>query len=351
MRRAVCSSCGTEFPVSEMFSLDQTLVCRACAESRARQAQATGQKIQFGRILDPTICWKCKTDYGDQELSLVAGAPTCGRCAATLYASPFPVWLKAGLAGLLVLLVVALWNGRRYFAAGRHLVLAERAMDRSDFAAADLQFAEVLKVKPTKQRVILLGAKAGILSGDAAQGLSFLQQRDSFAMDELFTEVKGLWDGVSEAFSKVGQAVTQDSLGHVEEAARLMNEASRAYPQSVQLAMNAIVLDSHAAYERKDYDAFLQLSRAALAKIPDSPTLVSGVASALACKYAVTGNVAFRVEAESLLAHAHTLAMSSPEEMARYDEYAERIRYRLDTRVIIDKDEYDRRFRSTPGKR
>jgi hypothetical protein len=48
---------------------------------------------------------------------------------------------------------------------------------------------------------------------------------------------------------------------------------------------------------------------------------------------------------------ARTLSLSSPEEAARFDEYAERIPYRLDSRVIIDKDEYHRRFRHHQARR
>jgi tetratricopeptide (TPR) repeat protein len=334
-----------------MLHLDQGLVCRLCAEARAKEAKTSGRSIQLSRIIDPTICWKCKTDYGEKDLPSIAGVPVCGTCALALYESPFPGWLKASLAALLGLLAVALWTGRPYFTAGRHLMLAERALDQSDFATASVHFGEVLKVGPTDQKVVLLGAKASILSGDPEQGQRFLNQRDSFSMDGLFAEVSGLVDHLTDAFNKAGQAAQQDSLGHEEEAARLMNEASRAYPQSRQLAVSALLFDGRVAYDRKDYDALLQVSRDALARLPDNPTLVAGVASALACKYAVTGNPEFRHEAERLLVQARTLSLSSPEEAARFDEYAERIPYRLDSRVIIDKDEYDRRFRHHQARR
>ena len=46
-----------------------------------------------------------------------------------------------------------------------------------------------------------------------------------------------------------------------------------------------------------------------------------------------------------MLARARTLAQKSADEMASFTEYAERIQYRLDSREIISKPEYDRRFR------
>jgi len=45
------------------------------------------------------------------------------------------------------------------------------------------------------------------------------------------------------------------------------------------------------------------------------------------------------------------LAQRSPEDMASFTEYSERIRYRLESRQIIDKTEYDRRFRQKEAKR
>ena len=80
-------------------------------------------------------------------------------------------------------------------------------------------------------------------------------------------------------------------------------------------------------------------------KTPDDPAAAGAVASALACKYAVTGDPEFRKQAEQMLDKAQTLAQQSPQSKASFDEYAERIRYRLQTREIIDKEEYDRRFR------
>ncbi len=77
---------------------------------------------------------------------------------------------------------------------------------------------------------------------------------------------------------------------------------------------------------------------------PESSDYAGTLADALAYKYAVTGDPAFRTRAEEMLEKARQLAASSPEALQRYKEYEERIRYRLKTRQIIDPKEYDRRF-------
>jgi hypothetical protein len=126
-----------------------------------------------------------------------------------------------------------------------------------------------------------------------------------------------------------------------------MIEAAHEYPEAPGLAVAALVYKGGDAFERKDYDLFLATTREALALMPDEPRLVASVASALACKYAVSGDPAYRVEAESLLARAGTLsAQRSPAEQADHAEYAERIQHRLTSRLIIDRDEYNRRFRA-----
>lgn len=349
MRHLKCSSCAKEFPAGEMFAVDGAPVCEPCGDRFLAEATSKGHKPQVVRLLDPTICSRCKTDNGDTELRLIGGMPFCPSCGAGLYAHPFPLWLKASFAALLALLAFALWRNVPYFAAGRHLVQARRALDQKDYGAATTHFAGVLPIKPTDQEVVLLGAKANLMAGEVGGAQSFLQLRSNFQEDALFTEVNALWERATDALKKADSARKLVEAHRSAEATRLMNEAAQQYPQSPYLAVGALTLKGSDAFDRKDYDALLSNSRAALALMPDHPRILSSVASALACKYAVTGDSAFRIEAEQLLARAQTLAAPDPEEKASYDEYAERIRYRLRTRVIIDKDEYDRRFRSKPG--
>lgn len=345
MQRATCSICGNQGSVQTMLGVDQKLVCGPCAEKRATEAAAAGHSLRFVRMIDRTICAKCQADYGSTELPLVGGQPFCASCSQPLYAYPYPAWLKYSLVGLLLFLGVALWRGIPYFKAGRHLVLAERAMDRKDYKQARAQFAEVLKVGPTDQKVILLGAKANLLAGDAAGAETFLRLRKEYETDDLFNEVNGLWKRAEGAYKKAANAATLIESHQEQEAARVLHEAASEYPESPGLAAAALSLDAGAAFERNDYDGFLQLSRDALKVNPEDPTAVEEVASALACKYAVTGSPEFRSQAEQALAQAQALTLQAPDGKARFEEYAERIRYRLKTREIIDTDEYNRRFR------
>jgi hypothetical protein len=133
--------------------------------------------------------------------------------------------------------------------------------------------------------------------------------------------------------------------GHDAEAAKLMHEAAASYPEYADLVVAAHEYDAGAAFVRKDYDAFVALAERVWKERPTAFT-ASELASALACKYAVTGDVAYRKESEKMLQTAEGEAQKDPEAMKSFQEYAERVRYRLNSRQIIDTQEYNRRFRT-----
>jgi hypothetical protein len=64
------------------------------------------------------------------------------------------------------------------------------------------------------------------------------------------------------------------------------------------------------------------------------------LASAWACKHAQTGEPAFRERALECLEEAAKMAQGDPQ----FTEYEDRIRHRLDSREIITRDEFQRRF-------
>jgi hypothetical protein len=157
--------------------------------------------------------------------------------------------------------------------------------------------------------------------------------------------VRALRGKANRAFEKAEEAskLVQQG-GHDADAARLMHEAAAMYPQATNLAIAAEMYDEGAAFERKDYDTFLSIARQQW-KIFPGPETAGVVASALACKYAVTGDEQYKKQSEEMLLEAERGSQQA-EQKKRFEEYAERIRYRLARRVIIDKPEYDKKFRS-----
>lgn len=349
MRKATCESCQIEKPLTGFYRVNGKLLCEPCADKAVTELQASSQPLQVTQEIDRTICTQCHADYGRTDLPLVGVLPFCENCRQGLYNRGFPAWLTTTLAGLLVLLGLALWHGIPYFRAERSLVLGERAISDQKYAEAAAHLENVLKVAPTGQKAVLLATKAYLLAGDIQKAQAALGHRQSFEQNALFSEVNAFWTRAVEAYEKAEKASKLLEAKKYDEAAKLMSAASAEYPESRNLAVAADFYAGGAAFERKDYDSFVAFSRAAMNKTPEDPHVVAGVASALACKYAVSGNPEFRASAEELLGKAKALTKDA-EAQADYEEYAERIRHRLDTREIIDKEEYDRRYRKATAK-
>jgi tetratricopeptide (TPR) repeat protein len=349
MRKVTCQSCRAEQPFSGFFRVNGTLLCEACANKSAADLESRSQPLEVTREIDPTICSQCQTDYGRTELPLVGGLPFCDNCRQAVYNRGFPAWLTASLAGLLVLLAVALWHGSAYFRAERSLILGERALGQGSYVQAAAYFEDVLKMSPKGQKGVLLSAKAYLLAGDVEKGQAAINRREKFEQDALFREVNALWSRTVSAFDKAERASNLQQERKWEEAAKVMREAATEYPQSAYLAVAADLYAGGAAFQRKDYDRFLEFTKAAMSRDSNDANTLATAASAFACKYAVTGNPEFRAQSEEMLDKAKAL-VTSPEAQEWYDEYAERIHHRLDSREIIERDEYNRRFRKSENK-
>ena len=309
-------------------------------------ATADSQPIQFESVADPTICFNCGADNGSTEYSQVAGLHCCPTCMAALYNRPFPGWLRLALATLLILLGVSLVHGAKYFRAGSSLVKSERLIEQQKFTEAIPHLQKVVGVAPDCEKCILLLAKAQFLTGMFAEAWSEIEKHNggNFEESALTREVSKIADRVSQAVDKVEEAGQMAAEEKWEEAAQTMREAARQYPESVELDDAVSSYEIAAAFERKDYDAFLRIAEAGWERRPDSFLHAGQLASALACKFAVSNDPAFRSRSEELLEKSRQLA-ATPDEKQFLQEYEERIQHRLRTRVIIDTEEYNRRFR------
>ncbi len=125
-----------------------------------------------------------------------------------------------------------------------------------------------------------------------------------------------------------------------------MHGAASLYPESAGLVRAAEIYDEGSAFEAKDYDKFLAITQKQWQDWPSYAT-AAALSSALACKYAATGDLKYRQQSEEMMETSRQKAGSDPDAQKSFTEYAERIRHRLDTRQIISKTEYDRRFRNT----
>lgn len=309
-------------------------------QREAEKLQSTG-KLEIRNLPNSGI--------SAEQLRFDANLPLSPSGAPQVTDWPYPVWLKAALAVLLVLLVISLVHGRKYFRSGRTMYVGERLVDDGRYAEALPYLEETLRVAPGSDKAVLLTAKAALKIGDFDTASKALQGHDGgkFAdgKDAKFLEVNALWERALGALEKADKASKlEEQDGHAAEAARLMHEAAASYPEASSLAVAAEGYDAGAAFERMDYDAYLAIAEKLWKEYPSS-LASAAVASAFACQYAATGDMSYRKQAEEMLQKAGQQAQANPDEMKDFQEFAERIRYRIDTRQIIGRQEYDRKFR------
>jgi Tetratricopeptide repeat len=350
MRQGTCCQCGLTTSIRSFYSLNGMTYCEPCVWKASREAKESGLPSEYVSLTDNSICARCGAHNDTAEFPLLGKHPLCPACGPLVSNWPYPRWLKLSLVGLLALLGIALLHGRRYFHAGRTMYIGERLVGEQRYAEALPYLRETLDVAPGSDKAVLLAAKAALLSGDVETAQKVLKAHNNGYFedgnDSDVQEVDGLFKRVVAAFEKADQAAKLEAQrDHGEEAARLMSQAASMYPESSALAQVADNYEAGAAFDRQDYDRFLTLAQKQWNEHPNSET-AAGMSSALACKYATTGEASYRQQSEELLGKAQQLAAGDPAQDKPFQEYAERIRYRLASRQIIDKPEYDRRFRS-----
>lgn len=351
MGESNCTHCGKSFSIRSLYDLNGAAYCTSCVQEAARQAKERGQPSAYLPLINKSICARCNAYIGDAPDAVQIGALRfCATCGPLIKDWDYPQWLKMSLAALLLLLVVALAHGRKYFHAGREMYVGERLVAKGRYTLALPHLQETLRIAPNSDKAVLLTAKAALLSGDVETADKALQAHSGGhfenANNKDFREVEGLWNRATGALEKAEQAAKlEEQDGKEIEAARLMHEAAAAYPELPGLAAAAEYYDSGAAFARKDYDAFVAITRKQWNEHPSAAT-AAALASSLACKFAVTGDSSYRQQAEEMLAKAQQMAQGDTKALKNLEEYLPRIRYRLDTRQIITKQAYDRRFRS-----
>jgi predicted Zn-dependent protease len=125
------------------------------------------------------------------------------------------------------------------------------------------------------------------------------------------------------------------------EAVPLLRRARGAMPEARFLDLLILQCEMSMAFDAKDYDGFLTKARAIHQAMGDKAVVLGSLASAYACKYAVTGDESFRKQALEQLRLAGQAKDRDPKEQA---ELEQRILHRLETREIIDRKEFRKRF-------
>jgi hypothetical protein len=247
MRQGTCSQCSVKGPLRTYFQHGGTVYCQACAESIP----------QPSTIIDPTICAGCQTDNGNSEFSLVGKLPFCPECQKRFYERPYPQWLKLSLAGLLMLLVVALVHGRKYFSRRAGDVHWRKVSESEPLWRSRAAFATD---RGDRARFGQSGVALcqGLLSGDPGSADAALSTHNGGRFEDTpeYQEVDRIFGRAANAMKETSQAIELAAQsGKEQEAARLMNHAADSYPEMPRLAQMAQEFDEGDAFVHKDYDS------------------------------------------------------------------------------------------------
>lgn len=300
MKQNVCEQCGQSRPMNETYRVFSRTLCDECGNrevQRCPEGAVSAADVQ--PHIDPTVCRNCGADGGMRELARVAELPVCEDCEQRFRHRPFPIWIKLGLAGLLAFACAAFVYNWRFFAAYLEMRSAGRALGEGDITTAAARMASAAERVPEAKELKHLA--------ECFNGVELLRQ-----------------DRCAEAVPVLQRCMGQFPRGS----------------QWHQMAANFLLAaESGVAFEKKDYDTFLVKQTELLGREPNDATALAGVASAYACKYAVTGDEEHKREALRYLDRAAQHS-ASPE----IGEYRQRILFRLHSREVINKQEYDRRF-------
>jgi len=293
MIKVKCTQCGRTLPVKETSKTDDRILCADCYEKLTSTQETVASEFRY--LADPTVCGRCGFDNGSSPLPSLANLPMCQRSTDYLRNRPFPSWIKISFAGLIIFVVLAaVWN-MRFFLAWRDTKVAFQLMGQDMGQAADR----------------MRGARSRVPESSDLQTLS------------------SFFDGIV--------YLQQD---RPKEALASFRECKHKLPDTFGVDILILRASAGVAFDAKDYDGFVVVAKEMSVKKPDDHSSFAMLASAYACKYAVTSDMAFCEQAMAALERARTMSGGDPS----FREYEQRILHRLNTREILSPKEFHRRF-------
>jgi hypothetical protein len=300
MRQVTCAACRAQVPMNEAFSIADRSLCRKCAEQFVSEQRANKQVVgTIARQVDPTICVHCSADSGDDEWAKVAELPACTKCENFFRNRPYPRWLKISFAVFLCIAAAAFVYNLRFFLAYVDMIKGDHAMKERKFEQTVDHFASAADRLPEMPELAVIPN---------------MYRAQRLMVDEKYPEALAL-------IEKSRSYAPPDMRG-----------AFRDMEITAQIGL---------AFDRRDYDSFLDLSQQWVKTHPGESSGIASVASAYACKYAASSDPQFRDAAMKNLELAKGLA---GEHMDEFKEYENRILHRLQTREIITRQQFKKRF-------
>jgi hypothetical protein len=245
--------------------------------------------------LPDSACAFCKTDFGGAPLEKLSVYPICETCKTELDKKIFPLWVKLFFAGVMLLVIFSIFFNGRFYAAYMNVKQANAAYTEKNVAKAAYLMTKASNEVPEAADLALLA--------NFFTGIDLLTRDKSTEALVAFDKCQGL-----PAAFHLNELVLQAEMG--------------------------------SGYDKKDYKLFLTSSKAFLQLDTTQSMSWGGVASAYACLYAQSGADSLKQQSLKYFNRAKALNDTG----AEAKEFYGRILYRLDSRQIISKDQFDKKF-------
>lgn len=242
-----------------------------------------------------SVCAFCQQDFGDVMLNKLSVYPICDNCKINLDKSIFPSWVKLFFAGVLVLVIFSIFWNWRFYSAYRNIKHANEAFGQKSFSGAANFMGEASAQVPEISDLAEMAAYF--------EGVNLMSKDKSTAALAQFEKCKDL----SPDFH-VKEYILQAEIG--------------------------------SDFDSKNYSQFLAASQRFLQLDTTQAQSWAGVSSAYACLYAQNNVDSLRQLSLKYINKAKTLGDTS----AETKEYYSLIQYRLDSRQIITRDQFHKKF-------
>lgn len=296
MKEVKCDICEKEdIPTNESLKVDDKIYCNTCFEtSFPNKTDLEGKKVD--KEFDPTICASCGKDFGRKTLNKISNYPICDECDEKIRNRAFPNWVKLFFAVIIAIVAFSfIWNWRFYESYNK--------INKSIAAFHD---------------------------GDL-QNASILMQTASNNVPEV-TEVESIAN-YYKALYLLSSDKSAEALVELEKCKDVLPE---------EYNINQLILQARmgAGFDSKNYDQFLLAAKEFLNLDKSFAMSWASVASAYACKYAVSNVDSIKESALLYLSKAKQIDDTTKEML----EYYNRIEHRIFTRNVISTKEFQEKY-------
>ncbi len=286
-----CEICNRDdVPQNESLRIDGAIWCSTCIEKNFQPIEKL-KKHKVEQRIDPTICGLCGKDNGHEEFAIMSRLPACPACTEYANNRPYPLGVKMMFIGTFVLVLFSFIYNYRFYEGYQELNSFAESWSEGDMDGSLAHINEVHRHVPESK------------------------------------DVESLW--------RIHNAVHLLQVDSAIAAARMLQEFDGNYDPSLGVDDLLLTVNRSAAFDRREYRAFLKYSEIAFDRDPDSPHTHAQMASAYACMYASTGEQHYCDSSRVHIEQGLSLSAAAGDPENDISEFVNRIEHRLHTRRII----------------